>query len=343
MKTDLKSLTLEELTDLVLESGGKKFHAKYIFSFIHEKHVVDINLITPISAALRDVLIADGAFISTLTLVTSEQDPDGTKKYLFETAAGKRFETALLTDDGRRTICLSSQVGCKMGCEFCATAKMGFAGDLSTGEILEQFYAVSEIDGKISNVVFMGMGEPFDNYDSVMKAAMLLNHPSGANVGARHITISTCGMPAEIDKFAEVEQQFRLAVSLHSPREQSRVALMPIAARYGLKTLFESVRNYYKKTGRRITIEYCMMAGVNDTPADASALARLLNSIKCNVNLIEFNPYPGSEFEASSPDTIKAFSEVLEKAGIETHIRYRRGRAIKAACGQLGAGWAKKQ
>jgi len=218
---------------------------------------------------------------------------------------------------------------------------MGFSGDLTTGEILEQFYAVSEIDGKISNVVFMGMGEPFDNYDSVMKAAMLLNHPDGANVGARHITVSTCGLPAEIDKFAEVEQQFRLAVSLHSPKDQSRMTLMPVAARYSLKALFESIRNYYKKTGRRITIEYCMMAGVNDTPADASALARLLKSFKCNVNLIEFNPYPGSEFEASSAETIKSFSEVLEKAGIETHIRYRRGRSIKAACGQLGAGWAK--
>lgn len=343
MKTDLKSLTFEELTMLVLESGGKKFHAKYIFSFIHEKHVNDISLITPISAALRDVLIADGAFISSLKLITEESDPDGTKKYLFETAAGKRFETALLSDDGRQTICLSSQVGCKMGCEFCATARIGFSADLTAGEILEQFYAVTELDGKISNVVFMGMGEPFDNYDNVIKAAMLLNHPDGANMGARHITISTCGLPDKIDKFAQLEQQFRLAISLHSPKDAARAALMPVAARHGIKSLFESVKNYYKKTGRRITIEYCMMDGVNDSIADAAALARLLKAVKCNVNLIEFNSYPGSDFEASSTEAIKAFAEHLEKAGIETHIRFRRGRAIKAACGQLGAGWAKRE
>ena len=339
MKKDLKSYTEKELQQIVVDCGGKKFHANYIYSFIHEKQVQDINSITPLSAALRAKLDKEGYFISSLQIATVESDSDGTKKYLFETQDGNRFETVLLDDSGRKTICISSQIGCKMGCSFCATAGMGFVANLSAGEIVEQVYSVARIDGDISNIVFMGMGEPFDNYDNAIRAAQCLNNSKGLNVGARHITLSTCGLPEQIELFSQVEQQFRLAVSIHAGKDHTRKEIMPIAKTYSLREVFNALKTYYKITGRRVTLEYCMINGVNDAIDQAEWLIKYASAIKCNVNLIEFNPHPNCKYEASNHNTIKRFAETLERAGIETHIRFRRGRSIKAACGQLGAGW----
>ena len=339
MKKDLKSCNLKELQKIIVSVGGKKFHAKYIYSFVHSKLVKSIDEISPLSKGVREKLTSDGFYISGAELVEKFIDPDGTIKYLFSLADGNRFETVLLTDNKRQTLCISSQVGCKMGCKFCATAKIKFGCNLSAGEILSQVYEVTKDVGRLDNVVFMGMGEPLDNYDEVMQAIYTLNNSEGQNIGARHITLSTCGIPERILDFSQEPIQARLAVSIHAGIEKNREKIMPATKAWPLKEITQAVRTYQRVTNRRVTFEYCLMKGINDTKNECDALVGRIRGIKCNINLIEFNEHPGCEFKSSNKERITEFHKWLTDAGFETHIRFKRGEKIKAACGQLGADW----
>jgi 23S rRNA (adenine2503-C2)-methyltransferase len=370
MDKDLKEKTLAELEQIVVMLGQKKYLAGYIFSFIHDKGIGEISQITPLSKALRAQLTEQNYFISQLKILRKLTDPDGTIKYLFELSDGNRIETVLLFDspreidlhsqsrqttvgsnisrgEGRRTLCVSTQVGCAMNCAFCATAKVRLRRDLTAAEIVDQVNAVQKDEshwghppvGRISNVVYMGMGEPLLNYDAVVKSVRILNDPAGKNIGIRHITVSTCGVVPAIKKLAEEDIHPRLAVSLNAPTDALRAQLMPVGAKYSIAGLIEAANLYRLKAKQRVTFEYVMIKGVNDTVLHAQMLARLLRHIRCRVNLIEFNPHPGCEFAASGRERIERFAGVLEEAGIKTTVRFKMGQSIKAACGQLGAGW----
>jgi len=345
MQKDLKNYTYPELAQLITELGEKKYLAKYIFSFIHAKDAVDINDITPLAKPFRQKLTEAGYYISRLNIVEKFIDPDGTIKYLFELPDGLRIESVLLTDDGpkkRRTICLSCQVGCRMKCKFCATGYLKFERNLTAAEIAEQFNLAAKDTGTINNIVYMGMGEPLDNYENVIRSAAILNHHAGKNIGQRHITISTCGLPMEIQRLADEQLQPRLAVSLHAPTDELRAEIMSVARSYPIKELIDSTKAYQKKINRRITFEYCMIKGLNDSLQHAEKLAKLLKDVNASINLIEYNPHPGCDFKPTHKERIKIFADFLHKAGFETIIRYKRGQKIKAACGQLGAAYLKK-
>jgi 23S rRNA (adenine2503-C2)-methyltransferase len=378
---DLKSKTVEEIEHLVVEYDQKKYNAGYIFGFIHTRGITDISGITPLSKPFRSRLVEDDYYISKLEVIDKLTDPDGTVKYVFGLPDEKpseiskkfrgpspgnpldfsgRVESVLLFDGGRRTLCVSTQVGCAMGCVFCATGKLGLARNLTTAEIVDQVNIVEALDGcdarfvkrrtldatdtscatdrRITNVVFMGMGEPLANYDAVLNAVRILNHPAGRKIGIRRITISTCGLPEQIERLAEEDISPRLAISLNAPTDAIRQRLMPITAKYSLGRLMRAVELYQHKTRNRVTFEYVLIKGVNDTVTHAKMLIKRLRPFMCNVNLIEYNPHPGCPgFSASSREAIKRFAQVLSDAGIETTVRLKMGQTINAACGQLGA------
>ncbi|MCF7955643.1 MAG: 23S rRNA (adenine(2503)-C(2))-methyltransferase RlmN, partial [Phycisphaerae bacterium] len=339
MIKDLKNYTFDELVELMGEYGGKKFHARYIFSFIHAKDATSIDEFTTLKKDLRARLADDGFYIFSVDIVEKLVDPDGTIKYLFGLEDDVKVESVLLTNKDRRTLCISCQAGCRMGCAFCATAKLKFRRNLTAAEIVDQVNAVSADIGTVNNIVYMGMGEPFDNYDEVMRSLHILNHHAGKNIGQRHLTVSTCGLPDKILEFAEEKLQVHLAISLHAATDEGRAKLMPTAKAYPLKQLFEAIHGYQKVTRRRVMFEYCMIKGVNDSDEDANAVLRLIKGLNANVNLIEYNPHPGCKFKPSSRQRIEAFFDILMQGGIETTARYKRGQKIKAACGQLGATW----
>ena len=336
---DLKNKTLEELEEMVLALDGKKYLAKYIFSFIHAKSALDIADITTLSKDFRQKLTSAGFYISHLKIVEKHTDPDSTVKYLFELADGARIESVILTSKDRKTLCISCQAGCRMGCIFCATARLKFRRNLTAAEIVDQINKITDDAGVINNVVYMGMGEPLDNYEQTMRSLRILNHHAGKNIGARHLTISTCGIPDQIIRFADEDLQVHLAISLHSTNDSKRAELMGAARKYTLKKLMQAIKKYQRTTNRRVMFVYCMIEGVNDTDADARAIIKLLTGINANVNLIEYNPHPGCDFKPSRPERFQAFFDILMQAGIETTARYKRGQSIKAACGQLGATW----
>lgn len=336
---DLKNKTLEELEETVLALDGKKYLAKYIFSFIHAKSAVEIADITTLSKDFRQKLTSAGFYISQLKTLEKHVDPDSTVKYLFELAGAIRVESVILTSKDRKTLCISCQAGCRMGCTFCATARLRFRRNLTAAEIVDQVNKVTDDAGVINNVVYMGMGEPLDNYDEVMRSLRILNHHAGKNIGARHLTISTCGIPEKIVKLADENLQVHLAISLHSTNDRKRAELMGAARKYPLKKLMQAIRKYQQITNRRVMFVYCMIEGVNDADAEARAIIKLLAGINANINLIEYNPHPECDFNTSTPERFQAFFDILMQGGIETTARYKRGQSIKAACGQLGATW----
>jgi len=339
MSRDLKDKTPGELEQIVESLGGKKYLAGYIFHFIHTKDAEEISEITPLSKSFREQLAGQGYFISRLSVLTKLTDKDGTAKYAFALGDGGRIETVLLLDGTRRTLCVSTQVGCAMDCSFCATGKLRFRRNLTAAEIVDQVNTIQKDAGRISNVVYMGMGEPLANYAAVVKSLGILNHPKGKNIGIRHITVSTCGLAPEIRKLASEDVHPRLAVSLNAPNDELRTKLMPINAKYPMAELLKAVRFYQDKTRQRVTFEYVLIKGLNDSTGHAKMLIKLLRGFLCNVNLIEHNPYPTCKYAASSSARIREFAAVLDDAGIETTVRFRMGRNIKAACGQLGADW----
>lgn len=333
---------MEELNKLAVEFGQKAFVSKYLFTFIHQKTVGTLEQITPLSKPFRAALTKAGWEISTLKTIQTFEDADGTVKFVFETDDGCRIESVRLQDEDRNTFCISTQVGCRMGCLFCATGKLQYQRNLTAAEIVDQVYQMQKVVGKANNLVYMGMGEPLDNYDAVMRSVALINHKDGQNIGIRHITISTCGLPERIGRLAEETLCPRLAISLHAPDDKTRKSLMKAANRCTVRQLIDAVIQYQDFTKRRVTIEYCMIQQANDSPQQARQLAELLKPLNCNVNLIEFNPFEGCEFEPSTPAAVRHFAGILERHGIETIIRFKRGRSIRAACGQLGADWLAK-
>lgn len=341
MNKDLKDKTLDELERLVVDLGQKKYLAKYLFSFLHTKDARTIADITPLSKAFRETLDERGYFVSPLKTLDCPADPDGSRKYLFELGDGQRIEAVLLRDGDRQTLCVSTQVGCAMGCAFCATGRIELRRNLTAGEIADQVNQAETDAGKIHNVVYMGMGEPFENYDAVLKSVHILNHASGKNIGIRHITISTCGIAPAIVRLADEDVHPRLAISLNAPSDTVRARMMPIARRYPLSELLEAVRTYQAKTKQRVTFEYVLIDRLNDSTAQGRQLIKLLHGISCNVNLIEHNPYAGCALAGSSRDRIARFASILKDAGVETVIRFKLGRRIKAACGQLQAGYGR--
>ncbi|HUS73891.1 MAG TPA: 23S rRNA (adenine(2503)-C(2))-methyltransferase RlmN [Sedimentisphaerales bacterium] len=337
MAQDLKDRTLGELEHLVLELGQRKYLAGYIFSFIHRRGITDISQISPLSKEFRRRLAEQGCYISRPGKVQTLEDPDGTIKYLFELENGNRIEAVLLSDDDRKTVCISTQAGCAMNCGFCATGRLRLRRNLSAAEIVDQVGRIRRDKHRIGSVVYMGMGEPLENYDAVVRSANILNHPDGYNIGIRHITISTCGIPPAIERLAGENIHPRLAVSLNAPANPLRTKLMPINKKYPIESVLRAVKAYQLKTKRRVTFEYVLIKGFNDSTTQARLVAKLVAGVRCNINLIEFNPHPGCQFAASDKKVIGRFAETLRAAGIETTVRYKKGRKIKAACGQLGA------
>ncbi|NQT01126.1 MAG: 23S rRNA (adenine(2503)-C(2))-methyltransferase RlmN [Planctomycetes bacterium] len=337
MSNDLKDKTLKELEQIIAGLGQKKYLAKYIFKFIHAGDAAEISQITPLSKTFREKFIEHGYYISQLNILNKLTDKDGTVKYVFGLDDGNRIETVLLLDGKRRTLCVSTQAGCKMGCLFCATGKIKFRRNLTAGEIVDQINIVQKDSGRISNIVYMGMGEPLENYDSVVKSVKILNDPAGRNIGIRHITVSTCGLVPAIKKLAYEKLHPRLAISLNAPTDDLRTRLMPINTKYPIAKLLDAVKIYQLKVKERVTFEYVMIKGLNDSLLHARLLVKLLRGIKCNVNLIEYNPHGGCKFKGSGLEKISRFAEVIEEAGIENTIRLKKGSSIFAACGQLGA------
>jgi len=343
MNKDLKDKTLEELGKVVVGLGQKRYLAGYLFKFIQVQNGREIAALSTLSKAFRAQLIEQGYFISQLKVVDALTDPDGSAKYLLELADGERIETVLLPEEERRTLCVSTQVGCPMGCTFCATGRIPFRRNLTAGEIVDQVDTVEEQAGRITNLVYMGMGEPLLNYDAVLKSIRILNHSAGKNIGIRHITISTSGIVPGVRQLAEEEIRPRLAISLSAPTDALRSKLMPVANKYPLAELLEAVRSYQVKTGQRVTFEYVLIDQVNDSVTHARMLVKLLRGLMYNVNLIEHNPFSGCEFTGSSRTRMQRFAAVLKDAGIETTTRFRMGRRIKAACGQLQAGYRPRE
>jgi 23S rRNA (adenine2503-C2)-methyltransferase len=335
MEKDLKNMTLPQLEQAASEFKQKPFLARYIFTFIHQKGCNALDQITTLSRTFRAELQKAEYFISSLKTLQTFEDPDGTVKFVFELLDGCRIEAVRLLDEERNTFCISTQVGCRMGCLFCATGQLKYQRNLSAAEIVDQVYQMEKVCGKAQNLVYMGMGEPLDNYEETMRSVAVINHPDGRNIGIRHITLSTCGLPDKILQLADEALQPRLAVSLHGPDDAARNRIMKISHKHSIKDLFTALREYQQVTNKRITFEYCMMRDVNDSPQQARQLAKLVQSVKCNVNLIEFNPVEGCDFVPATKAGIKHFAAILEREGVETVIRFKRGQSIRAACGQL--------
>lgn len=332
---------LPALTELVKDWGEPAFRARQIWQGLYKNLWADPDSFSNLPKSLREKMIANLRFeILTPTLKLDSTDSQ-TRKTLFRLPDGRQIEAVLMRYDRRRTLCISTQVGCAMGCTFCATGQMGFTRHLSSGEIVAQvmYYArlLQEEQQTVTNVVLMGMGEPFHNYDNTMQAIDRLNDPEGYNFGARRFTISTSGLVPAIRQFAEEKRQVNLAVSLHAAENDKRQAMMPINKRYKVEELINACREYGQKTGRRITFEWALIHEVNDSPEEARNLAALLKGLLCHVNAIPLNPTTGYAGQATTKERAAAFKEILEQNGIPCTIRMRRGIDIQAGCGQLAS------
>ncbi len=336
-KLHIADLDKPALEKLLAEHGWPRFRAEQVFRWLHQSAVEDFSEMSNVPKALIAFLQERYGKPQACRIILERQSVDGTRKYLLELFDGNTIEAVYIPEENRGTLCISVQVGCPMNCSFCATGQSGFVRNLSGGEIVSQVNAVRAKlpkDGPgLTNIVFMGMGEPFANFEAVLRAVQILQDQSGMHLGQRRITISTCGLVPEIRKFAELNTQIKLAVSLHAPDNVRRSQIMPINRRYPLEELFEACRYYIAKTNRRISFEYALIAGFNDAPADAEMLADLLQDLLCHVNLIPVNPV--ADLHRPSGERVHLFKEILEARGIPTSIRKERGTDIEAACGQL--------
>ena len=342
---NLRSLNEEELEEVVVSLGEKKFRAKQLFSWVHEKNAVDFNEMSNLSLKFREKLTAEYN-LGESRIIARQISQDTTEKYLLELADNAAVECVLMRYRGdfskkRNTLCISSQVGCAMGCTFCATAQGGFVRNLTAGEIVGQVYEVNHIlsqegDERVDNVVFMGMGEPLLNWDNVLKAIHLLNDKDGQNIGIRRMSLSTCGIADRIRDLADSGLDITLAVSLHAATDEKRSQIMPINKRYPLGILMEACRYYQKKTKKRITFEYALIKGVNDTAGEVMEIKRLLNDLDAHVNLIPVNPVANTKnIFRPSQKNVKDFAKMLKKSGVNCSIREEKGTDIDGACGQL--------
>ncbi|MED3624275.1 23S rRNA (adenine(2503)-C(2))-methyltransferase RlmN [Neobacillus thermocopriae] len=339
-KKSIYSLELHELKEWLKEQGEKPFRADQIFDWLYKKRVGSFEEMSNLSKSLREKLKAQFQ-ITTLNTVVQQSSSDGTIKFLFELQDGYSIETVLMRHDYGNSVCVTTQVGCRIGCTFCASTLGGLKRHLEAGEIVAQVVkvqkALDETNERVSSVVIMGIGEPFDNYDNMLSFLKIINHDKGLNIGARHITVSTSGIIPKIYQFADENMQINFAISLHAPNTELRTRLMPINKAYKLDDLMKAVRYYIDKTGRRVSFEYGLFGGVNDSVAHAEELADLIKGLKCHVNLIPVNYVPERDYVRTPRDQIFAFEKTLKKRGINVTIRREHGHDIDAACGQLRA------
>ena len=335
-QTDIKSLNLKELTKVIENLGEKSFRAKQIYEWLHKKQVSSYEEMTNISKKLKEDLTINYPLTVLKQVTVQVSKIDGTRKYLFALSDGNVIESVLMRYKHGNSVCISSQVGCRMGCRFCASTLDGKVRDLLPSEMLEQIYRIgADIGERVSNVVVMGTGEPMDNYENLLKFLELLTDENGLNISQRNVTVSTCGIVPKMRKLAEEKLQITLALSLHASSQEKRLALMPVANKYEIHEVIDACRYYFEKTGRRVTFEYSLVAGVNDTDEDAAELSSLVRGMNCHINLIPVNPIKERDFVQPSHDHVLNFKNKLEKNGINVTIRREMGRDIDGACGQL--------
>ena len=334
--TDIKSLTYDEVMAFVTSIGEKPFRGKQLYEWMHVHRVASYQEMTNLSKAFRQQL-EDTTTYTSLTKVDCQiSKEDGTRKYLFALADGNVVESVLMRYKHGNSVCVSSQVGCRMGCRFCASTLDGLLRNLTASEILDQIYAIErDTKERVSNVVVMGTGEPMDNYDNIVRFVKLLSDEHGANISQRNITVSTCGIVPRMRQLADEKLQITLALSLHACNQQKRLELIPVANKYDIHEVVDACRYYFEQTGRRITFEYSLVGGVNDSSQDAEELTALLQGINCHVNLIPVNPIKERDYVQSNRAVVEAFKNKLEKNGINVTIRREMGRDIDGACGQL--------
>ena len=334
-KKCLTDLTLPKLTDYIKSIGQPAFRAKQIFKWIHQKQATDFSAMTDQPKALL-AQFAQNCTLAVPTIRRRQQSKDGTVKYLLQLADGNCIETVLMRYHYGNTVCVSTQVGCAMGCRFCASTQAGRVRDLTSGEIAAEIYtAQKDTRERVSHIVLMGIGEPLHNFDNVMDFLDIISCPEGVNIGMRNISLSTCGLVPKIDQLAEKKLQLTLSISLHAPTNQIRSSMMPVNDAYPVEQLIQTVRRYQETTGRRVSFEYSMVRGVNDSDICAKQLADLIRGMGAHVNLIPINPVDGSPYSATDAANVRRFQQKLESLGVNATVRRRLGSEISAACGQL--------
>lgn len=335
LKISLSAYTEDKLAALMKELGQPAFRAKQCFTWLHQKQAKSFDTMRNLPKTLLQTL-EERFYIENLSVQRRQQSQDGTVKYLFGLADGNCIETVLMRYHYGNTVCISTQVGCRMGCRFCASTQAGLVRCLSAGEMAAEIYAVMQDTGeRVSHIVLMGIGEPLDNFDNVLDFLSIISSPNGVNIGMRNISLSTCGIVPMIDKLAQQHLQLTLSVSLHAPNNVLRSSMMPVNDAYPVEKLLSACRAYQRTTGRRISFEYSMVRGVNDTDACAVELAQKIKGMGAHVNLIPINPVDGSPYSASDDANVQRFKEKLESLGVNATVRRRLGQDISAACGQL--------
>ena len=333
---DIKSMTLEEVSGMLEELGEKPYRARQLYQWMHQKLARGFGEMKNLPLDLREKLGNRFSYTDLKLVRMQESAFDGTRKYLFELSDGNLVESVWMKYRHGNSVCVSSQVGCRMGCAFCASTIDGLERSLLPSEMLDQIYAITRDTGeRVSNVVVMGIGEPLDNYENILLFIRLLTDENGLHISQRNVTVSTCGLVPEMKRLADEKLQITLALSLHAAFDEKRKKLMPVANRYAIEELMEACAYYFEKTGRRITFEYALVGGVNDAKEDAEALGGLCRKLNCHVNLIPVNPIKERGFVQSERDAILAFKNKLEKYGRNVTIRREMGRDIDGACGQL--------
>lgn len=335
LKENIKNYDLDDLKTKLEELGEKKYRAEQIFNWIYKEKVTSFDEMTNLPIDLRNKL-KENFDMHNFNIITKQESKDGTKKYLFDVLDNNAIESVLMQYKYGKTICVSTQIGCKMGCKFCASTGVKFARNLEAGEIVEQLLAIERDENiRISNLVFMGIGEPLDNYDNVMQAIKILNNQKGISMGARHISISTSGLVPKIYELADKNIQCTLSISLHSSTDEKRSEMMPVNKIYNIEELMKACKYYIKKTNRRISFEYALAKDNNDNLDDAEKLAKLLRGMLCHVNLIPINKIENGKYSKSTNENIIRFRDYLNSRGIVATIRRELGADIDAACGQL--------
>lgn len=335
-KIDIKSLNLEQLKEQIQQMGEKKFRAQQMYEWMHKRLVRSFDEMTNLSKGFRSQCEETFTFVSLKLVRQQESKIDGTKKFLFELSDGNVVESVWMKYKHGNSVCISSQVGCRMGCQFCASTLDGLTRNLTPSEMLDQIYMITQLTGeRVSNVVVMGTGEPFDNYDNLLTFIQLLTDENGLNISQRNLTVSTCGLVPKIYALAEEKLQITLALSLHATTDEKRKQLMPIARSYSIDQLMEACAHYGQTTGRRVTFEYSIIKDVNDGKEDAQLLSALAQRVHAHINLIPVNPIKERTFVAPDMQYVQAFKNKLEKNRINVTIRREMGRDIDGACGQL--------
>lgn len=333
---DLKSMTLTELEEQMKQMGEKSFRAKQLYEWMHVKLARSFDEMSNLPLSLRDKCKTQYEYTAVKEVRMQESAIDGTRKYLFELKDGSLVESVFMRYKHGNSVCISSQVGCRMGCTFCASTLDGWERNLTASEMLDQIYAITLLTGeRVSNVVVMGTGEPLDNYENLLRFIQLLTDEKGLHISQRNVTVSTCGLVPKMYDLAKEGLQITLALSLHATTDEKRRRLMPIANKYSIAELMQACGYYFEQTGRRLTFEYSLVGGVNDTAQDAGELIALVKPLNCHVNLIPVNPIKERDYVQSEEKAIKAFKNKLEKNGINVTIRREMGRDIDGACGQL--------